>query len=306
MKLQAKILFVLLITNSVCFGQKPTSTDSLFQSIVENPRTELDKRIYTGGIINEFYELKNERNEWTAFNEFDSQGRIKEHGVYLNGYNFGVWRKYDSTGKVTSQIDYSIPKQLTGQNQIHLIEFSKVKDLGDSIIKTHFDSAFIKTIRLNAPRSYWYSKNNSGSWFEEAYEIPNKFTLRYSITIRDTLYFTPIEIQINNKKVISYSGIPDTNSFKLHIEYNEAFEIAKSNGYGQIHKTAFKDSEFMHLTFKDNNYYWVISRITKDKWEGYQDSNGGIITADGKTLRINALTGEATESEFGGLINVCD
>src|SRR5690606_29044406 len=149
----------------------------------------------------------------------------------------------------------------------------------------------IKSIRLNAPRSYWYSESNSGSWFEKASEIPNDFTLRYSFTIRDTLYFTPVEIRIKKEQVKFYSGIPDTNLFKFHIDYEKAIEIAKSNGYGQIHNTAFKESEFMGLAFDDNNYYWIISKIPKDKWEGYQNSKGGIITANGKTLYINTQTG---------------
>lgn len=306
MKLKSKILFLLLLANSICFGQNVTSSDSIFHSIIENPRTELEKKTYPGGIIKEFYELKNERNVWTVFNEFHPKGKIKEQGVYLNGDNFGIWTEYDSTGRIISQIDYSIPKQIVGQNQTHSNEFAVIKEIGDSIIKSHFDSAFVKSIRLNAPRSYWYTANNSGSWFEKASQIPNEFTLRYSIIIRDSLYFTPIEIQIENKQIKSINGIPNTKSFKFQIDYQKALKIAQSKGYGLIHKTAFKDSEFINLTLKDDTYYWTISQIEKDNWKGYPNSNSGTITAIGKTLYINSLTGETNENDFGGIINVCD
>lgn len=306
MKLQTKILFVLLFANSICFGQNTISSDSIFKAISDNPRTELDKKTYPGGVTKEFYELKNQRNEWSAFIEFDSQEKIREKGVYLNGYNFGIWTEYDSKGKIISQIDYSVPKLMVGQNQIHLDEFMEAKEIGDSIIKAHFNPDFVKSIRLNAPRSYWYTVNNSGSWFEKATEKPVEFTFRYSIVIRDTLYFTPIEIRIENKQVKSYNGIPNSESFQFQIGYHKALEIAKAKDYGQIHKTAFKDSEFMKLAFMDDNYFWTISRIIEDKWEGYPNSNSGTITANGKTLYINSLTGETTESDFGGIINVCD
>ncbi|MFT4661158.1 MAG: hypothetical protein ACI8XB_001429 [Patiriisocius sp.] len=306
MKLQTKILFVLLIASSICFGQNTISSDEIFQEIVGNPKTELDKKTYSDGIMKEFYELKNHRNEWIAFNEFHPQGKIKEQGVYLNGYNFGVWKEYDSKGVIISQIDYSIPKQIVGPNQTHLNKFTEAKEIGDSIIKSHFDSTFAKSIRLNAPRSYWYTENNSGSWFEKASKIPNEFTLRYSIIIQDSLYFTPIEIRIENKQVQSLKGTPSTESFKFQIDYQKALEIAELKGYGQIHKTAFKDSEFMTLAFKDDIYYWTISRIAEDKWKGYPNSNSGTITANGRTLYINSLTGKTTESDFGGIINVCD
>lgn len=306
MKLQFKILFLLLIVNSICIGQNTISSDSIFQEIINNPKTELDKKTYSGGIIKEFYELKNQRNKWIAFNEFYPNGRIKEKGIFLNGYNYGIWTEYDSKGEIISQIDYSIPKQIVGQNQIHINEFQEALEIGDSIIKAHFDSAFVKAIKLNAPRSYWYTETNSGSWFEKASDNPVEITLRYSIVIRDTLYFTPIEIRIENKQVKSFKGIPNTESFQFQIDYQKVLEIAQSKGYGQIHKTAFKDSEFMKLAFKDDSYYWIISRIIEDKWEGYPDSNSGTITANGKTLYINSLTGETTESDFGGIINVCD
>jgi hypothetical protein len=306
MKLQPKILFVLLIAHLICFGQNTISSDSIFKAIVENPRTKLDKKTYSGGIIKEFYEIKNQQNEWIAFNEFDLKGKIKEQGVYLNGYNFGIWKEYDTKGEIISQIDYSIPKQVIGQNQTHSNIFQEFLAISDSIITAHFNSDFVKSIKLNAPRSYWYSETNSGSWFEKASKIPSKFTLRYSILIQDTIYFTPIEIRIENKQVTSISGIPNSESFKFQIDYQKALKIAQSKGYGQIHKTVFKDSEFMKLTFKDDTYYWTISRIAEDKWEGYPNSNSRTITANGKTLYINSLTGETTESDFGGIINVCD
>jgi hypothetical protein len=306
MQLQTKTLFLLLIANSICFGQNTISSDSIFKAIVENPRTKLDKKTYSGGIIKEFYELKNQQNKWISFNEFDLKGKIKEQGVYLNGYNFGIWKEYDTKGEIISQIDYSIPKQVIGQNQTHSNLFQESLAISDSIITAHFNSDFVKSIKLNAPRSYWYSETNSGSWFEKASKIPDKFTLRYSIFVQDTLYFTPIEIRIENKQVKSISGIPNTESFKFQIDYQKALKIAQSKGYGQIHKTAFKDSEFMKLTFKDDTYYWTISRIAEDKWKGYPNSNSGTITANGKTLYINSLTGETTESDFRGIINVCD
>ena len=125
MKLQFKILFLLLIVNSICIGQNTISSDSIFQEIINNPKTEFSKKTYSGGIIKEFYDLNNQRNNWTAFNEFHPNGRIKEKGIFLNGYNYGIWTEYDSKEEIISQIDYSIPKQIVGQNQIHINEFQE-------------------------------------------------------------------------------------------------------------------------------------------------------------------------------------
>lgn len=305
MKIRFTILFLTTLIGISCFGQDTNSSDSIFQAIIEHPKTKLDRNNYKGGVVKEFYELENVQNEWVALKEFDAMGVLREKGVYFNGHNYGVWTEFDSIGEISSLIDYSIPKQWLGQNQIHTDEFEKAKAIGDSLLHSHFDPEFLESIRLNASRTYWYAGSNSGSWFESALNIPEKFKLRYTVVILDTVFFTPIEITLQNHQIISYDGIPDTSAFKFQLGYGEALEIAKSMGYGQVHETAFSSNEFMHLTFDRGVYYWTISSVSEEEVNVFRDGYNATLLAEGQTLLINAYTGQVTEQPFDGIINRC-
>lgn len=300
------ILFILLCASSICYGQNRNVSDSIFHVIIENPKTKLATRKFSDGIKKEFHELNNLRNEWTAFREFNPKRKLKEEGVYLNGYNYGIWTRYDAKGNIVSQIDYAIPKLIIGEQQTHINAFDEVKEIGDSIITAHFDADFAKSIRLNASRTYWYTDHSSGSWFEKSIGKPKRYILRYSIVVDDTLFFTPIEIQISRQKVTALNGVPTVHASQFKIDYQEALEIAKAKGYGQIHNTVFKDNEFMQLVFMDDTYYWCISSIKADKVQSYPQSNSLRITADGQRLYINAFTGDISVEDFEGVMHVCE
>ncbi len=259
------------------------------------------------GSIKEFYELKNQRNIWTVYKEYYADKSLKELGVYLNGYEYGYWNSFDSLGKIISQIDYNSPQRIVGNPQIFENSFSEAMSIGDSTLRAHFNPKFISNIRFNASRSYWYTDLNSGNWYDNSEYEPNSFLLRYSIVIHDTLIFTPLEISLKKQKkleIVSMGGFPSSPYLGFKIDYIRALKIAKTKGYGEVRKTAFHESQFLNLVMRDNEYYWVISKISDDLFRSVDESNSGIISAIGKTLYINCLTGDTTERDFEGEIIV--
>lgn len=299
---------------SICFnfslnlqGQTINKSDSIIQSIINNPQTKLERDMKSDGSIKEFYELKNQRNKWTVYKEYYTDESLKELGVFLNGYQYGYWSSFDSNGKISSQIDYNSPKQIVGKPQMFVNTFSEAMSIGDSILRAHFNPNVISNIRFNASRSYWYTDLNSGTWYENSENEPKSYLLRYSIVIHDTLIFTPLEVNLKKQQkleIVSIEGFPSSSSFGFKIDYNRALEIAKAEGYGEIHNTAFHESEYLNLIVRDDEYYWVISKISDDLFRRVDKSNGGIISAIGKTLYINCLTGETTERDSEDVIIV--
>ncbi len=302
------IIAILIFTISCsAFGQEnPTDTDSLFNTIVSNTKTKLDRKTYSKSIIKEFHELELGENNWTAFRELYPNNKLKEKGIFLNGDYFGIWKTYDKNGNLISEINYLQPKKIRGSNLGFEKIFEKCKSKADQIIQSHFGQK--NNFNLNASRSYWYSDNNSGTWFEKRSKKPKEFLLRYSYNVSDTLKYGVVELHFNsNLEFIQNKtkGLPKTKPFEFKIDYFKAKEIATSKRYGITnHKNAFKESEYLNLIFDKNNdcYKWIISDVPKTKWKGYENTNSGTITGIGKTLSINCSTGNVEESEFGGTI----
>lgn len=299
---------ILLISCSAFGQEKPIDIDSLFNQIISNPKTKLDRRTYSKSIIKEFHELKLNENEWIAFREYYPNNRLKEKGIFLNGDYFGIWKTYDKNGNQNSEINYLKSKKIKGSNLGFEKTFEECKSKADQIIQLHFGEE--NNFKLNASRSYWYSVNNSGTWFEKRVDKPTEYLLRYSYNVSDTLKFGVVELHFNSDLELiedEVKGLPKTKPYEFKIEYSKAKEIATSKMYGITnHQNAFKDSEYLKLIFDkdDNDYKWIISNVPKTKWKGYENTNSGIISGIGKTLSISCSTGEVEESEFGGTIIV--
>ncbi len=305
------IITIFIFTISCAsFGQvkKSVNADSVFSSIIGNPNTKLDRKTYTKRVVKEFYELQQNQNKWTAFKEYYGNGKIKEKGVFLNGDSFGIWLTYNKKGKVISKIDYSTSRKIIGNELGFEENFELCKSNADRIIKTHF--GLDNKIKLNASRSYWYSENSSGTWFEKRIEKPTEFLLRYSYQATETNTFGIIELHFDsdlNLITKKSKGLPTKKPYQFKISYDEAMKIAKSNNYGLInHQNAFKGSEYLELYFdsNDDSYKWIISNIPKTNWKAIENTNSGTITGIGKTLYIDSSTGLTKETDFGGIINV--
>lgn len=302
------IIILILVISSPSFGQEASENtiniDSLFNSIIKNPETKLDRNNYPKGIVKEFYELQQKKDKWTAFKEYYSNGKIKEKGVFLNGDYFNLWTVYDKSGKVVSEINYSDSKIIVGKNMGFEKLFEECKSKSDSIINIHF--GIDNGIKLNASRSYWYSENNSGTWFEKRNEKPTEFLLRYSFYVTEFNSFGIIELHFDSDLNLiekETKGLPKTQPYEFNISYDKAIEIAKSKNYGLVnHENTFKESEYLNLIFnqENNSYNWVISNVPETKWKAYKNTNSGTITGIGKTLYIDCSTGLTNETDFGG------
>ena len=296
------LLIILLNFSLTTFGQ----VDSiLFNSIVNNPKTKLTTRSKSNVVIQEFHELTTPLNRWSAFREFHPNRKIKEIGIFLNGYSYKVWTKYDSLGNILELIDYSNPKI----SQTHENFFIRYKLKADSLLQKHFDHRVYESIQLNLERSYWYAKNESGKWNENSNEVPHGLLLRYSIVINDSNIITPIVVNfkgLNDSLIIKKSGIPSSKNYHFNITYSEANKIASQKGYGIQHGTVFQKSEVLRLSFRDGEYFWTISSILKVDWYKYNGSNSKRGTATGKTILINCRTGETNETDYQGIVNYCD
>jgi len=304
------LIYILIFWISCsAFGQKNSiNTDSIFNEILNNPNTKLDRKTYAKSIIKEFHELQLNENVWTAFREFYPNNNLKERGIFLNGDCFGIWKEYDENGNLISEINYLLSKKLKGSNLGFEQISEQCKSKADQIIKSHFGEK--NNFKLNASRSYWYSNNGSGTWFEKRSEKPKEFLLRYSYNVSDSLKFGVIELYFNsNLELIpnKVKGLPKTKPYEFKIDYLKAKDIAKSKLYGIAnHQNAFKESEYLKLIFDKNDdcYKWIISKVPETKWKGYKNTNSGTIIGIGKTLSINCSTGNSVENEFGGIIIV--
>ncbi|MCA0133757.1 toxin-antitoxin system YwqK family antitoxin [Winogradskyella alexanderae] len=300
------IIILISVISFQSFGQETSENtiniDSLFNSIIKNPETKLDRNNYPKGVVKEFYELQQKKDKWTAFKEYYSNGKIKEKGVFLNGDYFNLWTVYNEKGDVISEIDYSDSKIIIG-NQLGFDKLlNNCKSKSDNLINEHFgiDSG----IKLNASRSYWYSENNSGTWFEKRDEQPTEFLLRYSLFVSEFNSFGIIELHFDSDLNLiekETKGLPKIKPYQFNISYDKAMEIAKSKNYGSInHKNAFTESEYLDLEFDNDNdtYNWVISNVIKTKSLENENGKGGTINGIGTTLSIDCQTGNIEETKF--------
>lgn len=291
------------------FGQNSyTNTDSLFNQIMSNPKTKYNQETYSKSIIKEFHELQSNENDWIAFREYFPNKNLKEKGIFLNGDCFGIWKTYDKNGNLISEINYLISEKIVGRDLGFENIFDQCKSKADEIIQSHFGVK--NNFKLNASRSYWYSKNNSGRWFEKRSEKPKEFRLRYEYNVSDTLKFAVIVLHFNyNLELISdkIEGLPKNKPYEFKIDYLKAKDIATSKMYGKVnHQNDFKENEYLNLTFDKYGdcYKWIISDVPETKTEGYENKKCWTIIGIGKTLSINSSTGDIEESEFEGTIIV--
>lgn len=299
------IVFILIIMVShLSFAQdapKFMNTDSLFNNILKNPKTKLERKSYPKNIIKEFYTLKQNINELIAFYEYYPNGDIREKGVFVNGDYFGTWKVFNQEGKVVSEIDYRDAKKIIGPQLGYETLFDICKATSDSIINAHF--GVYNNIRLNPSKSYWYSKNDSGSWFEERKEKPNEFLLRYYYYDSELNSFEMIELYFDtngNFLADASKGLPTHIPYTFNIDYHQALEIATSKNYelNTIVPIISKRYGFIRLYYhaKEDTYKWVFPIISRTNQEVIHPNKESetINSKEPNSLHINCNTGTTT------------
>lgn len=312
------VLIIMVIISHSNFGQdvpKLINTDSLFNSILQNSKTTFERKSYPKNVIKEFYTLEKDENKLIAFYEYYPNGEVKEKGIFLNGDYFGTWRMYDLEGKVISEIDYQDAKKVIGPQLGYETLFDLYKFKSDSIIRAHF--GINNKIKFNASRSYWYSKNDSGSWFEERKEKPSGFLLRYYYYTSELNSFEMMELYFDtqgNFLADASKGLPTRTPYIFNIDYHQALEIAKSKNYelNTVVPIISKRYGFirLHYNAKEDTYKWVIPIIPKTNQEAIHpnkkdettvpnepnslhiDCNTGVITAVNETITVQTHSRE--------------
>lgn len=223
-------------------------TDTItYQVLPEPPPIGVEVKTDSSVIRTNTYEDMNSVRE---FNELDSLDRtyykefyfnthrLKEQGVFEDGYCVGVWRYYDNKGKLYKEIDFETGHKTLfgGRTEPFDDIFIEMKSKGDSTLRSFFGSGFFEShIQWDPNRSYYYSQNDSGNWFEIPSEKPERFLLRYFVKLDSKNKYSTIEFELNRKgRIISGEetlGLKQCNSgCKFSVDYSKAIEVAKQNG----------------------------------------------------------------------------
>jgi len=280
-------------------------TKNIIKKITTNPKVELDSFTRSKILFKQF-NISNGTNNWTYNTEFYENGILKEKGLYLNGWSFGKWFKYNKNGKLISEIDYNSGKIIIGENLNYENLILKLKSKSDSLLIEKFGKSFFDNhIKLNAERSYWYNSSNSGNLLEQRKRKPKEVLFKYSIIENDTIIFTPIKIKFaieSNFIMKQVSGVPN-RYYNFKIDYHKAYEIAQKNGFGiKKHNNEFRNQEYLNLFYdsKKQSYYWTISNIPETSYS--ETNNVKIRKGIGKSMIINCENGKVTIKDFSGSI----
>jgi len=276
-------------------------SDSISIFILNHPKMEIDsfKASNTSFIR---YQLNTRANNWIFQNGFHKNKKLKEKGLYLNGWSFGKWYKYDDSSGLVKELDFSMPNSIIDKNLKYHNLINKQKLKCDSLLSVKFGKSFFNNhIKLKPEKSYWYNSTNSGNLLEERKSIPNELLFRYSIVFNDTLIMTPIKLTFKMKdsfKLSESKGVPEKDSLSFKIKYHEAVNISREYKYGlKYNNNEFSEYECLRLICSnDNKYYWIISRVPETVYT--DDINGTILKGIGENLIINCETGEVLETEF--------
>ncbi|MDP3146460.1 MAG: hypothetical protein Q8N66_13700 [Bacteroidota bacterium] len=209
------------------------------------------------GYIGEFNELKKEKKIY--YKQFDYATKIlTEEGIWVNGWNVGLWKYYSADGKLEKTINYDNgeTKQFSGTISPFKNYFDFIKSKADSILKTNLGLSFFQNnISWNASNSYYYGPSLAGRWFEETSSKPNIFLLRYDVLLEKDIKFSLIEFYLDSTGNLTNRFLPDdnkgirrcnnnSNDCKFNITTEKAYNLAKDKGMKME-----KDKYFIYLEY---------------------------------------------------------
>lgn len=286
--MKTTILLISLVSFS-CFGQKNTTveTDS---SVIET------KFFKDEGYIGEFNRLKTQKK--TYYKQFNYKTKkIAEEGIFLNGYNVGLWKYYSKKGKLEKTINYDNgeTKYYTANKPKFTDYFEFIKNKADTFLISNFGSKFFSnSIVWNASNSYYYGPSSNGRWFEETEEKPNIFLMRYQIIFDNKKYQT-IEFHLDAFGNLTHrfgdndvKGIRkcSENECEFKINLKQAYEIGKTEGFKLEEK-----KHFIYLNYdeKNNSYELIVADF--DRTEKIDNKSTEYFNA----IIINPWTGKIIE-----------
>ena len=209
------------------------------------------------GYIGEFNELKNKKK--TYYRQFDYITKmLTEEGVWVNGYNVGLWKYYSADGKLEKTINYDNgeTKQFSESISPFKNYFDFIKSKADSLLIVNLGANFFQNnISWNASNSYYYGPSLAGRWFEETSLKPNIFLMRYDVILEKNIKFSLIEFYLDSIGKLTHRFLSDdtkgirrcnskSNDCMFNITTEKAFGFAKDKGLKME-----KDKYFIYLEY---------------------------------------------------------
>jgi hypothetical protein len=151
--------------------------------------------------IREFNDLDSIDRTYYKEYYFDTR-KIKEQGILENGDCAGRWKYYNKKGTLIKEINFDTGEKRLYNNKVDPFDdvFLEMRSKGDSILALYFGEEFVRDhLQWNPNRSYYYTQNSSGSWFEVPGEEPKEFVFAYFILLDKDHKYPTIEFKLNNK-----------------------------------------------------------------------------------------------------------
>lgn len=292
------IFILTLLIPLTCFGQKNKE--------VFNDTSIITTNYYKAyGYIAEFNKLKKIKK--TYFRKFDYKTKkLIEEGVFLNGYNVGLW-KYYSNGTLEKTINYDNGQvEYFSKNTAPFANyFDFIKTKADSILIKNYGADFFKSnIRWNASGSYYYAPGVASVWFEKATIKPKDFVMRYDVLFGDDKY-PLIEFKLDSIGNINYNfrgkGIIKCKSgvCTFNVDYNQAIQLAKSKGL-KLNDTYVVFLKSISCSDNTNDYELIVA----DYYEKEKENNRTYYYYN--TVVINPWTGEIKETAVMSSLTLFD
>lgn len=242
-----------------CFGQKNTS--------VETDSSTIETKYFKDeDYIAEFNRLKDQDKIY--YKQFDFKTKnVTEEGVFLKGYNVGLWKYYSKKGKLEKSINYETgeAKYLSSNKPKYADYFEFIKLKADSILISNFGSKFFSNnIIWNVVNSYYYGPASTGRWFEETEEKPNIFLMRYQV-IFDNKKHQTIEFHVDASGNLTHrfgdddiKGIKKCkeNECEFTLTLKQAFDLGKAEGLKLEEK---KHVIYLNYDEKSKEYELIIA-----------------------------------------------
>jgi hypothetical protein len=297
MKINTYLTILFLFSINICFGQnkiRPAGKYIIGDTIIEVIVYKEDNE------IREFREIKGTAIGF--YNLYDLNTKIlREEGKYYKRYYAGLFKFYDTRGKLEKIINYdNNTKTLFNKKKEPYDEvFAKIKRKSDSLLIEKYGFYFFNNyIIQNTNQSHYYGSGTSGSWFEVPNYKPNEFLMRYDIKLKDGERFLVFEFELDgNGQLKGERSINTFSNFKNNIQLTtkSADSIALLNGFTEKDKPFKYEFDCITDSLQKSRCYLqfsIIGRPFETK------NNGSEFTEYCYKITVNPFTMEFMRKEI--------
>lgn len=189
----------------------------------------------------------------------------------------GVWKYYDSSGKLIKTIDWErgTKSYHNGYNELWDGVFQFIKDRSDSLVRTHFGSAFMAAnIHWNPEVCSFHAKGTGFDWFDPTRSEPERFLMRYDVRFGDRWYPEMIEFELDRQGHVidlweeDVLGLTDKctpEGCSFQVTERSGKRIARENGLGKNKGRYIQYLDWHRLDTTCGQwlgeYEWVVARL---------------------------------------------